>query len=107
MAEHDDDLDDGLDDIDPEEAERQIAEFIDKEPRAGDLARQSAAIVGEAQERLAVLLGGEATNTVIATMLELSRQMRAGAHSDSPEHWRLAAASTLVSGLIGNRAPGT
>lgn len=98
---------DDEDDLDPEEAERQIAEFVDKEPRSGDLARQAAAIVGEAQERITELLDGEATNTVIATMLELSRQMRAGSQPDSPEHWRLAAASTLVSGLLGTRAPGS
>ena len=93
-------------DYDPEEAERSIAEFIAKAdelegPSSATLASAALAEVTQAWERVDRLLADQPNNKVIATMLELSRQMRQGAwQPGEAEQWQLSAASTIVSGLI-------
>ena len=91
---------------DPEEAERSIAAFIAKAdeldgPSAEALAAAALVEVTHAWERVDQLLSDQHNNKVIATMLELSRQMRAGQwQPGDASQWQLSAASTIVSGLI-------
>jgi hypothetical protein len=95
---------DDEDDFDPEEAERQIAEFIAAAdgldgPPTAQSADAVLAIVDEAWDRIGAALGGLATNQIIATMLELSRRHRS-VEPNTREQWCLSAASTLAGGHI-------
>lgn len=87
-----------------EEAERHVAEFIAKAdelegPATEELAGQVLAILRDTWARVARVLGNQANNKVIATMLWLSRRSRETPPTD-PEYWRLSAASTLASAMI-------
>lgn len=105
------DLDGGEDsDFDPEEAERQIAEFVAAAdelpgPPVGELADRVAEMVRVAEEGIAALVAPQRQNKVVATFLLLSQRAR-GVDPTRDEHWRLNAAATLVSALLvpGDRA---
>jgi hypothetical protein len=101
-------LSDDEDDFDPEEAERQIAQFIADaddlgDPPASVTADAVLAIVVEAWEQVGGALGALPTNKVIATMLELGRRHRL-AEPNTREQWCLSAASTLAGGWIPTRS---
>ena len=94
------------DDFDPVEAERQIDEFIVSAdtlggPPIAELAGRAAAILSETWDRLEAVVGDEANNKVVATMLWLSREARALPPED-PRQWQLHAASSLVGAMIPN-----
>lgn len=99
---------DDEDDFDPEEAERQIAQFIADADELGDPPTSASAdavlaIVDDAWHRIGGVVGDLPTNKVIATMLELSRRHRL-AEPNRPEQWCLSAASTLAGGWIPTRS---
>ena len=96
-------------DFDPEEAERQIDEFIVAAddlsgPSVTDLASRVLSISESTWAEVGVAFDDVSVNKVIATMLWLSRESR-GAAPDSPRYWALSAASTYVSGWIGHHQP--
>ena len=98
-------FDDDEEAFDPEEAERQIDEFLAAAAELGgtaadDLADQVVETVAGAQADVTRLLGDEPTNKIIATMLVLSRRHREHVNENTDVQWRLSAASTLVSGMI-------
>lgn len=45
------------------------------------------------------IMSGNPHNKLLAAQLFLSQRAR-GLHADDPEHWRLQAASTLLSGMV-------
>lgn len=96
---------DDEEEFDPEEAERQIDEFLAAAAELGgtpvdDLADRVVDTVANAQAEVTAVLENEPTNKIIATMLVLSRRHREHVNEDTDVQWRLSAASTLVSGLI-------
>jgi hypothetical protein len=98
-------------DFDPEENERQISEFIAAAddlpgPSVTDLASLVVSISESTWAEVGVALDDASVNKVIATMLWLSRESR-GAPPDSARYWALSAASTYVTGWIGQRQPPT
>lgn len=97
------------DDIDPEQAEREIQSFLDAAealdgPPVADLAAGAARILADAWTAMEAHMADVGTNKLIATMLLVSRQGREE-ETDRPRQWQLYAASTLLSGLIGRRQP--
>lgn len=60
------------------------------------------AVLDDAWRRIDELTRHDSNNTVLATMLELSRRSRAIDPNDAA-FWRTSAASTLLSGLHGER----
>ena len=102
--------DDDDDEMDPEEAERRIAEFIDAAdarpgPPVARLADDVAAAVGEAWRAAEALMADVPVDKLLATMFLVSRRARQ-LGPDEPRQWQLHAASTLLSGLVGQRRPG-
>ncbi|MGH9281872.1 MAG: VOC family protein [Acidimicrobiales bacterium] len=100
----------GDDGLDPDQAERHIASFIEQADQAGDrptaeVAAEVAAVVAGAWADLEARTAGLPTNGLIAAMLEVGRQARR-LTPDEPEQWQLHAAGSLLSGLIGRRRPG-
>ena len=90
--------------LDPEEAERRITQFVisaDELPGTpvGELAEQVAALMREAWTGLETIMEDKPHNKVLATQLLLSQQARRMPPHD-PEQWRLYAASTLLSGMV-------
>src|SRR5918998_6602164 len=90
--------------LDPEEAERRITQFVTSAdelsgPPVEELAEQVAALVQEAWTGLEGIMEDKAHNKVLATQLLLSQQARR-MQPDEPEQWRLFAASTLLSGMV-------
>ena len=91
-------------DFDPEEGERRITEFISSAdelpgPPVAKLVEQVAGLMRAAWSDVETLLSASPHNKVLATQLSLSQRAR-GMQPDDPEHWRLFAASTLLSGMI-------
>lgn len=96
-------------DFDPEENERQISEFIAAAddlpgPSVTDLASRVLSVSESTWAEVGVAFDGMPVNKVIATMLWLSRESR-GATPDSPRYWAASAASTYVTGWIGQHQP--
>ena len=92
------------DELDPEEAERRITQFVKSAgglpgPPVEELAEQVAALMREACADLEAIMDGKAHNKVLATQLLLSQRAR-GLEPDDPEQWRLHAAATLLSGMV-------
>jgi hypothetical protein len=89
---------------DPEEAERRITEFITSaEELPGHpvtkLAEDMAKRMRAAWRDVETIMSGNPHNKVLAAQLFLSWQAR-GLQAGDPEHWRLQAASTLLSGMV-------
>lgn len=94
--------------LDPEAAERGIAEFIESAallagPPVHELAEQVAQVFHRAWDEVDRLMAEVAYNKLLATMLLVGQQARQLA-PDQPEQWRLHAAGSILSGLVGIRA---
>ena len=90
--------------LDPEEAERRITQFITSAdglpgPSVEDLAEQVAALMRVAWRDLEEITAGKPHNKVLATQLLLGQRARALQPDDS-EQWRLYAATSLLSGMV-------
>lgn len=95
---------DDEEDIDPEEAERRITEFITSAeklpgPSVAELADGVAEVMQAAWREVESIMSGKPHNKVLATELFLSQRAR-GLQADDPEQWRLFAASTILSGMV-------
>lgn len=105
----DDDIDDE-EDFDPEQAERDIALFIERAgplagPPVADLAVAVLDVVREAWNEIEAMMADVANDKLLATMLDVSRIARQQT-PDDPAQWQASAASSLLSGLVGLRQPG-
>jgi hypothetical protein len=90
--------------LDPEEAERRITQFITSAdelpgPPVEELAEQVTALMQAALRDLEKLMDGKPHNKVLATQLLLGQRAR-GLQQHDPEQWHLHAASTLLSGIV-------
>ena len=90
--------------LDPEEAERRITQFITSAeelpgPPVEELAEQVSALMRAASRDLEAIMEGKPHNKVLATQLLLGQRAR-GLQMDDPEQWPLHAASSLLSGLV-------
>ena len=97
-------LDDEEEDVDPEESERRISEFITSAeelpgPPVAELAEDVAEVMRAAWRAIETIMSGKLHNKVLATQLLLGRRAR-GSQADDPEHWRFSAATTLLSGRV-------
>src|SRR5829696_8358323 len=95
---------DDEEELDAEEAEQRITQFITSAeelpgPPVEDLAEQVAALMRTALRDLENLMEGKPHNKVLATQLLLGQRARGLQHLD-PEQWPLHAASSLMSGLV-------
>jgi hypothetical protein len=89
---------------DPEEAERQITQFITTAeelpgPAVEELADRVAALMRATLRDLEALMEGKPHNKVLAADLLLGQRAR-GLEQHDPERWQLYAASTLLSGIV-------
>ena len=99
--------DEPLDDeeeLDAEEAERRITQFITSAeelpgPPVEELAEQVVALMRAASRDLEAIMDGKPHNKVLATELLLGQRARA-IQPEDPERWRLSAATTLLSELV-------
>lgn len=97
----------------PGSYEASIDEFVagaaDLEgPATDELADGVLAVLAESWSRVDALFEGVAHNKVLAVMLLLSQQARAGdVTPDSPTYWQRSAASTLASGFVTRGASGS
>ena len=90
--------------LDPEEAERRITQFVRSAdelsgPPVEELAERVTALMRAALRDLEKLMEGKPHNKVLATQLLLGQRARK-LQPDDPEQWHLFAASTLLSGII-------
>ncbi len=90
--------------LDPEEAERRITQFITSAdelpgPPVEELAEQVAELMRAAWSDLEGIMDGKPHNKELATQLLLGQRART-LQPDDPEQWRLFAASTLLSGMV-------
>jgi hypothetical protein len=90
--------------LDPEEAERRITQFVTSAdelsgPAVEELAEQVTALMRAALRDLEKLMEGKPHNKVLATQLLLGQRARELQPHD-PEQWHLYAASTLLSGIV-------
>jgi hypothetical protein len=90
--------------LDAEEAERRITQFITSAeelpgPPVEELAEQVAALVRAALRDLEKLMEGKPHNKVLATQLLLGQRAR-GLQQLDPEQWPHSAATTLLSGIV-------
>ena len=90
--------------LDPEEAERRITQFVTSAdelpgPPVEELAEQTARLMRAAWSDLEGIMDGKPHNKVLATQLLLGQRARA-VQPDDPEQWRLYAASMLLSGMV-------
>src|SRR5215207_3689086 len=95
---------DDEEELDAEEAERRITQFITSAedlpgPPVEELAEQVAALMRAALRDLENLMAGKPQNKVLATQLLLGQRAR-GLQQYDPEQWPLHAASSLLSGLV-------
>ena len=91
-------------DLDPEEAERRITQFVTSAdelsgPPVEELAEQVTALMRAALRDLEKLMEEKPHNEVLATQLLLGQRARELQPHD-PEQWHLYAASTLLSGIV-------
>jgi len=92
------------DELDSEEAERRITQFVisaDELPGAHveELAERVTALMRAASRDLETIMDGMAHNRVLATQLLLGQRAR-GRQPHEPQQWHLYAASTLLSGIV-------
>jgi hypothetical protein len=92
------------DDLDPEEAESHITQFITSAeklpgPPIEQLAEQVSALMRAASRDLEAIMEGKPHNKVLATQLLLGQRAR-GLQMDDPEQRHLHAASTLLSAIV-------
>jgi hypothetical protein len=90
--------------LDPEEAERRITQFVTSAdelpgPPVEELAERVAALMRAALRDLETIMDGMAHNKVLATQLLLGQRAR-GRQPHDPQQWPLYAASTLLSGIV-------
>jgi len=90
--------------LDPEEAEQRITQFITSAdelpgPPVEELAERVTALMQAALRDLEKLMDGKPHNKVLATQLLLGQRTR-GLQQHDPEQWHLHAASTLLSGIV-------
>ena len=90
--------------LDPEEAERRITQFVTSAdelsgPAVEELAEQVTALMRAALRDLEKLMEEKPHNKVLATQLLLGQRARELQPHD-PEQWHLYAASTLLSGIV-------
>ena len=90
--------------LDPEEAERRITQFVTSaeelpDPPVAELAEQVGAPMRAASRDLEAIMDGKPHNKVLAAQLLLGQRAR-GLQTDDPEQWRLYAASTLLGGIV-------
>ena len=91
--------------LDPEEAERRITQFVTSAeklpgPPVEELAEQVSLLMRSALRDLETIMDGKPHNKVLATQLLLGLQM------GDPEQWHLYAASTLLSEIVVRGAKG-
>ena len=96
------------DELDSEEAERRITQFVisaDELPGAHveELAERVTALMRAASRDLETIMDGMAHNRVLATQLLLGQRAR-GRQPHDPQQWHLYAASTLLSGIVARGA---
>lgn len=90
--------------LDPEEAERRITQFVTSAeklpgPPVEELAEQVSMLMRAALRDLETIMDGKPHNKVLATQLLLGQRAR-GLQMGDPEQWHLYAASTLLSGIV-------
>jgi hypothetical protein len=90
--------------LDTEEAERRITQFIMSAeklpgPPVEELAERVTALMQAASRDLETIMEGKPHNKVLATQLLLGQRARELQQHD-PEQWHLYAASTLLSGIV-------
>ena len=90
--------------LDPEEAERRITQFVTSAdelpgPPVEELAERVTALMQAASRDLETIMEGRPHNKVLATQLLLGQRARELQQHD-PEQWPLHAASSLLSGLV-------
>ena len=90
--------------LDPEEAERRITQFVTFAeelpcPPVEELAEQVSMLMRAALRDLETIMDGKPHNKVLATQLLLGQRAR-GLQQHDPEQWPLHAASSLLSGLV-------
>ena len=95
---------DDEEDLDPEEAECRITQFITcaeelPGPPVAELGEEVAELMRIAWRDVAEVLDGKPHNKVLAVQLLLSRRARE-LQPDDHEKWRLSAATTLLGGMI-------
>ena len=91
-------------DFDPEEAKRQITEFVTTSdelsgPPVAELAERVARLMRTTADGIGEIMEGVPHNKLLATQLLLGQHARS-MQSDDPEQWRLYAATTLLSGMV-------
>jgi hypothetical protein len=91
-------------DLDPEEAESHITQFIMSAeelpgPPVEQLAEQVSALMRAASRELEAIMDGKPHNKVLATQLLLGQRAR-GLQMGDPEQRHLHAASTLLSAIV-------
>jgi hypothetical protein len=96
--------------LDPEEAEQLITQFVTSAeklpgPPVEELAEQVSLLVRSALRDLETIMDGKPHNKVLATLLLLGQRTR-GLQMGDPEQWHLYAASTLLSGIVVRGAKG-
>jgi hypothetical protein len=96
--------------LDPEEAEQRITQFVTSAeklpgPPVEELAEQVSLLVRSALRDLETIMDGKPHNKVLATLLLLGQRTR-GLQMGDPEQWHLYAASTLLSGIVVRGAKG-
>jgi len=90
--------------LDPEEAERRITQFVTSAdelpgPPVEELAERVTALMRTALRDLETIMEGKPHNKVLATQLLLGQRAR-GRQPHDPQQWPLYAASTLLSGIV-------
>jgi hypothetical protein len=90
--------------LDPEEAESHITQFITSAeklpgPPVEQLAEQVSALMRAASRELEAIMDGKPHNKVLATQLLLGQRAR-GLQMGDPEQRHLHAASTLLSAIV-------
>src|ERR671916_1339582 len=96
--------------LDPEEAERRITQFVTSAeelpgPPVEELAEQVSSLMEAALRDLETIMEGKPHNKVLATQLLLGQRAR-GLQMGDPDQWHLYAASTLLSGIVIRGAKG-
>jgi hypothetical protein len=96
--------------LDPEEAERRITQFVTSAeelpgPPVEELAEEVSLLMRAALRDLETIMEGKPHNKVLATQLLLGQRAR-GLQMSDPEQWHLYAASTLLSGIVIRGAKG-
>jgi hypothetical protein len=104
---YDETMSEGLldeEELDPEEAERRITQFVTSAdelsgPPVEKLAERVTAVMRAALRDLETIMDGMSHNKVLATQLLLGQRAR-GRQPHDPEQWHLYAATTLLSGIV-------